>query len=238
MIDLFYSSSPNVFKVMIALEELALDHRIVFVDLSQGEQHDPEKLGGAISGKVPVIKDHAPSDDGAPLTVFESGAILQYLAEKTGRLLPAAPRERLRAMQWLFWQMGGLGPVGGQFWHFKSFAQRLEPDTDFTYPRRRYTRMLSALWAVMERQLATHEYLAGEYSIADIACFPWIRYLGPDLTDAEFPALARWHAAIAERPAVERAYAARDAVKTDYGLNERGGIAYPWHGLAKNLIVA
>lgn len=115
--ELFYSSSPNVYKVMIALEELGLPYELRLVDLSQGEHKDPARLAGALHGKVPVLRDETPLDGGAAITVMESGAILQYLAEKTGRLLPDSPRGRLEAMQWLFWQMGGLGPIGGQAWH-------------------------------------------------------------------------------------------------------------------------
>src|SRR5437763_323120 len=111
--ELFYSSSPNVYKVMIALEELGLHYRLVLVDLSAGEQKDPARLGGAIHGKVPVLRDEAPADGGEPVTLMESGAILQYLAEKTGRLMPVTPRGRMEVMQWMFWQMGGLGPIGG-----------------------------------------------------------------------------------------------------------------------------
>jgi GST-like protein len=169
--ELFYSSSPNVYKVMIALEELDLEYRTVLVDLSKGEHKDSSRLAGAIHGKVPVFRDNAPADGGEPITVMESGAILQYLAEKTGRLLPTAPRSRTSVMQWLFWQMGGLGPIGGQAWHFQAFAPLLEPDTDFRYPRSRYDNMLRALWDVMERRLQDREYLAVDYSIADIPAF-------------------------------------------------------------------
>jgi GST-like protein len=234
MIELFYSSSPNVYKVMIGLEELGLPCELVFVDLGKGEQFDPARLGGAPTAKVPVIRDHAPDDGGEPVTVFESGAILQYLAEKTGRLLSEDMRGRGETMQWLFWQMANLGPIGGQFWHFKMFAQKLEPDTDFAYPRRRYTRMFDALRDVMERRLAGSDYLAGAYSIADIACFPWIKYLG--VGDGR-PSLARWHDAIAARPAVAAAYRRNADFKTGYERNERGGVAYPFEELAKHTLV-
>lgn len=234
--ELFYSSSPNVYKVMIALEELGLDYRPVFVDLSQGEQHDPVNVGGAIHGKVPVLRDDMPADGGEPVTVLESGAILQYLAEKTDRLLPAEPRARLETMQWLFWQMGNLGPIGGQVWHFRALAPKLEPETDFRYPRGRYNNMLRALWDVMERRLDGREYLAGDYTIADIACFPWIRYLAPD--DAQkYARLLAWRDRIEARPAVARCYERNLAVRTPYGRNERAGIAYPFEGLAQHLIV-
>ncbi|MCV0394935.1 MAG: glutathione S-transferase N-terminal domain-containing protein [Rhizobiaceae bacterium] len=236
MIELYYSSSPNVLKVMIALEEMGLDHVLRFVDLSKGEQFDPAKLAGSPTAKVPVIRDDRPGDGGAPLTVFESGAIMEYLAAKAGRLLPTAPRERIEVMQWLNWQVANLGPIGGQFWHFERFADRLEPGTDFTYPRRRYRRMLNAIWDVMNRRLAEAEFLAGAYSIADIACIPWVRYL--DFAPSERPALARWHDAISARPAVERAYRKSAAFKTEYGRNERQGVAYPFEGLARHTLVS
>jgi GST-like protein len=235
-VELFYSSSPNVYKVMIALEELDLDYRLVFVDLSKGEHRDPANLAGAIHGKVPVLRDDAPADGGEAVTIFESGAILQYLAEKTGRLLPVEPRARMETMQWLFWQMGGLGPIGGQVWHFRALAPKLEPDTDFRYPRSRYNNMLRALWDVMEQRLDGREFLAGDYSIADIACFPWIRYLAPD--DAQkYARLLAWRDRIEARPAVARCFERNLAQQTPYGRNERAGIAYPFEGLAQHLIV-
>ena len=237
MIELFYSPSPNVYKVMIALEEMALPYDIIFVDLSKGEQFDPARLGGSIAGKVPVVRDHQPGWGEDPVTVMESGAILQYLAEKTGLFISGDPRARSATMQWLFWQMGHLGPIGGQFWHFKAFAERIEPETDFSYPRRRYKRMLTALWDVMERRLAASPFLAGEYSIADIACYPWIRYLGPETGDP-YPHLLQWRDAIAARPAVESAYTRNANVRTGYGRTERQTIAYPWQGLAQHTIVS
>ncbi|MEO8296367.1 MAG: glutathione S-transferase N-terminal domain-containing protein [Burkholderiales bacterium] len=236
-IELFYSPSPNVYKVMIALEELALPYDITFVDLSQGQQFEPAKLGGSVAAKVPVLRDTEPAWGGEPVSVMESGAILQYLAEKTGALMPADPAGRILTMQWLFWQMGHLGPIGGQHWHFKAFAPRIEPDTNFDYPRRRYTRMLDALWAVMERRLAQVPFLAGDYSIADVACYPWAQYLWPEDVST-YPCLSQWKATIAERPAVQQAYARNAAVKTEYGRTERQTIAYPWEGLRQHTIVA
>jgi GSH-dependent disulfide-bond oxidoreductase len=236
MIELFYSSSPNVLKVMVALEEMKLDYEIRFVDLSKGEQFDADKIAGSPTAKVPVLRDHAPDDGGAPITVFESGAIMTYLAEKTGRFLPTAPRERLEVLQWLTWQMANLGPIGGQFWHFERFAERLEPGTDFTYPRRRYRRMLDAIWDVMEARLSKSDHLAGGYSIADMACFPWVHYL--DHGADRRPALARWHGALLARPAVQDAYRRSVEFKTEYGRNERQGVAYPFEGLARNTLVS
>lgn len=237
MLELFYSSSPNVYKVMIALEEMGLDYSPVFVDLSRGEQFDPARLAGAVTAKVPILRDHAPQDGGGPFTVIESGAILQYLAEKTGRLLPAAPRARSAAMQWLFWQMANIGPMGGQYWHFHMLAPRLAPDADLGYPQARYAKMLDASVDVMERRLAQAPYLAGDdYSIADIACFPWLRYLKLG-TPEDRPNVTRWREAIEARPAVAATYARNLAIATPYGRNERQGVAYPFEDLAKHTLV-
>lgn len=238
MIDLYFATSPNVWKVCIALHEMALPHRLVAVDLSQGHQHDPDRLGGALTGKVPVLVDHAPADGGAPMTIFESGAILQYLGEKTGRFLPIEPRARSTVMQWLFWQMGGLGPIGGQAWHFLAFAPTIAPDHDHGYARGRYTRMWSSLWRTLDRQLATHAYVAGDdYSVADMACFPWIAYFEPPDGAAACPHVVRWRDAVAARRAVREAYAAAAKVDTGYGLNEKGVTLFPWEGVMQNLIV-
>lgn len=234
MIELYYSSSPNVYKVMAALEELGLAYSIRFVDLSKGEQFEPGKMGGSPTAKVPVIVDHEPISGGSPLTIFESGAILLYLAEKSGRLLPDEFAARSLAVQWLFWQMANLGPIGGQYWHFKMFAERLSPGTDFTYPQNRYTTMFDALRDVLEVRLGAADYLAGQYSIADIACFPWIKYLG---AGEGRPKLARWHDKIAQRPAIIDAYRKNLDVQTAYGRNEREGVAYPFDKLAQRTLI-
>lgn len=237
MIELFYSTSPNVYKVMIGLQEMGLDYTPVFVDLSKGEQFDPARLGGALNAKVPVLRDHAPADGGAPMTVIESGAILQYLAEKTGKLMPSDLRGRSLTMQWLFWQMANIGPIGGQYFHFLMFAPKLAPEADVTYPRARYTKMMEACLDVMERRLEQAEWLAGdEYTIADIACFPWLRYLKLGTPDQR-PNISRWRDAIEARPAVAAAYARNLAVETPYGRNERQGVAYPFEGLAQHTLV-
>lgn len=237
MIDLYFATSPNVWKVCIALHEMELAHRLLPVDLSQGAHHDAANLGGARTGKVPVLVDHAPIDGGEPVTVFESGAILQYLGEKTRRFLPVAPRDRSRVMQWLFWQMANIGPIGGQTWHFHAFAPLIAPEVDNAYARNRYFRMWSALWQTMERQLADHAYLAGDYSVADMACFPWIAYLEPREGVASFPHVVRGRDAIAQRPAVRAAYAEGARADTGYGLNDKGVTLFPWEGVMKHLIV-
>ena len=237
MIDLHFATSPNVWKVCIALREMGLPHRLLPVDLSKGAHHDAANLGGARTRKVPVLVDHAPADGGSPFTVFESGAILEYLAQKSGRFLPTAPRDRSIALQWLFWQMSSLGPIGGQAWHFHAFAPLIAPDVDNTYARNRYFRMWSGLWETLERQLVDHAFLAGAYSIADMACFPWIAYLDPREGTSAFPHVVRWRDAIAQRPAVRAAYDAGSRADTGYGLNDKGVTLFPWEGVMKNLIV-
>lgn len=236
MIDLFFVTSPNVYKISVALEELELEHRLIPVDLSKGDHHDPAKIGGGVTGKVPVIVDHAPADGGPPRTVFESGAILTYLAEKTGRLIGNDERSRLDVLQWLNWQVGGIGPMGGQLWHFRVFAPRVAPDFDNSYAQQRYDRMFSALWQVMNRRLGEVPFLAGDYSIADIACFPWIAYLEPSEGIATYPNILRWRDAIAERPAVRRAYSAGSSLDTGYERAENGVSLFPWEGLLENVI--
>ena len=237
MIELFFTTSVNVYKISIALEEMALPYELRMVDISKGEQHDPANVAGAPTGKVPVIRDNAPADGGAPLVVFESGAILQYLAEKSGRFLPAEPRARMETLQWLYWQIGNLGPISGQAWHFHAFAERLAPNFDNSYSRSRYFGMMSALWRVLDTRLAANEYIAGEYSIADIACFPWIGYFDPPEGMIAFPNIERWRAAIAERPAIRDAYARARAIDTGYELNEKGMWLFPWEKVVENIII-
>lgn len=203
MIDLYYAPTPNGSKLRMALEELELPYRLVRVTLSQGEQFTPAFTAISPNQKIPALVDHAPADGGEPLAVFESGAMLMYLAEKTGRLLPADPRGRLEAMQWLFWQMAGLGPMSGQAGHFRRYAPEVVP-----YAVERYTRETARLYGVLNARLAEREFIAGAYSIADIACYPWVvphAGLGQDLADR--PHLKRWLDQIAQRPATVRAYA-------------------------------
>ena len=237
MIELFFVTSPNVYKIAIALEEMALPYRLCPVDLSTGAHLDPANVAGAATGKLPVIRDDDPPDGGEPVVVFESGAILQYLAEKSGKLLPAEPRARLETMQWLFWQMGGLGPIGGQFWHFLAFAPKIAPDFDNSYALSRYANMWSALWQTMDQRLTDRPYLAGAYSIADIACFPWIIYIDPQEGVDSFPNVRRWRDDLAARPAVREAYAKAGSLDTGYDRNEKGASLFPWEGLLKHVIV-
>lgn len=237
MIDLFFATSPNVYKVSIALEEMGLPHRLCPIDLSKGEHRDPARIGGAATGKLPVIVDHAPADGGAPLTIVESGAILQYLGEKTGRFIGGEDvRRRLDVRQWLFWQMGGIGPIGGQLWHFRMFAPRIAPDFDNSYSLQRYGRMFDALWQVMDRRLEGRGFLCDDYSVADMACFPWVAYLEPPEGIAAYPNVLAWRDRIAARPAVRAAYAKGGAVDTGYERAENGASLFPWEGLMANVI--
>ncbi|NUS37809.1 MAG: thiol:disulfide oxidoreductase [Lysobacter sp.] len=203
MLDVYDSPTPNGLKIRLFLEETGLPFRRIPVRLSAGEQFAPEFLAISPNGKIPAIVDHAPADDGPPLAVFESGAILLYLARKHGVLLPEAPRAREEATQWLFWQMAGLGPMAGQAGYFRVFASQPVP-----FAVERYTRELARLYGVLDRRLDGRAWIAGDgYSIADIACYPWIVPHAPHgQALADFPHLARWFGRVAERPATQRAY--------------------------------
>jgi GSH-dependent disulfide-bond oxidoreductase len=203
MLDFYYAPTPNGQKVLLFLEETGLPHRIVKVRLGKGEQFAPAFLAISPNNKIPAIVDHAPADGGAPQSVFESGAILLYLAQKTQQLLPANERERLDVLQWLFWQVGGLGPMAGQAGYFRVYAP-----TAIAEAIERYTKEVSRLYGVLDRRLDGRDWIVGAaYSIADIAIYPWIvphRGHGQDL--AQFPHLQRWFDRIAARPATQRAY--------------------------------
>jgi GST-like protein len=202
MIDLHYWTTPNGHKVTIFLEEAGTAYRIVPVNISAGDQFKPEFLKIAPNNRIPAIVDSAPSDGGAPISLFESGAILHYLAEKAGQFLPSDIRGRTEVMQWLFWQMGGHGPMAGQNHHFVQYAPERIP-----YAMTRYVDETHRLYGVLDRQLADREFIAGDYSIADMACYPWIvPYERQQQNLDDFPHLKRWFHAIKARPAVERAY--------------------------------
>jgi GSH-dependent disulfide-bond oxidoreductase len=237
MIELFYVASPNVHKICVALEEMELAHRLTAVDVSRGDHHDPGKLGGAATGKLPVIRDEAPADGGEPMVVFESGAILQYLAGKTGRFLSPDPRARQQETQWLFWQMAGLGPIGGQLWHFMAFAPQIAPDFDNSYALGRYRNMWSALWRTMDARLADVPFLGGAYSIADMACYPWVLYIDPQEGADAYPHVCRWRDAISARPAVAAAYRRAFTLDTGYARNEAGATLFPMDGILKHVVV-
>jgi len=202
MIDLYYWTTPNGHKITIFLEEAGVAYRIVPVNIGKGDQFATDFLRIAPNNRIPAIVDTKPSDGGAPISVFESGAILQYLAEKTGQFLPADVRGRIEVMQWLFWQMGGLGPMAGQNHHFVQYAPERIP-----YAMERYVNETNRLYGVLNERLADRDFVAGDYSIADMAIYPWIvPYKKQKQSLEDFPHLKRWFAAIAARPAVERAY--------------------------------
>ena len=203
MIDLYYWMTPNGHKITLFLEETGLDYTIHTINISKDEQFAPDFLKIAPNNRIPAIVDHAPADGGEAISIFESGAILQYLAEKTGQFLSKDLRTRTATMQWLFWQMGGLGPMAGQNHHFNIYAPVKLP-----YAQERYIKETARLYGVMDKQLAQQDYLAGEYSIADMASYPWVHSherQSQDLND--FPNLKRWFEVISARPATQRAYA-------------------------------
>ncbi len=202
-LDLYTWTTPNGRKLSIALEELELPYRVHPINIGKGEQHTPEFLAISPNNKIPALVDPE-GPGGEPIALFESGAILLYLAEKTGRLMPNEPVARLVALQWLMWQMGGFGPMLGQAHHFRRFAQEKIP-----YAIDRYTSETRRLYGVLDKRLAEAEFLAGEeYSMADIATFPWAaRHAWHGIELADFPQVKRWYDQLAARPAVERGMA-------------------------------
>ncbi|MCC4632686.1 glutathione binding-like protein [Xanthomonas dyei] len=214
MIDLYYWPTPNGHKLTLFLEEAGLDYTLKPVNIGKGDQFEPAFLQISPNNKMPAIVDHVPADGGAPQAVFESGAILLYLAEKTGRFLPRDARGRIAALEWLFWQMGGLGPMSGQMAHFNVYAPE-----KIAYAIDRYNAEVRRLHGVLDKRLAEHAFLAGnDYGIADMASYPWLEAYGdlkPDF--AAFPNLHRWHTAIAARPATQRAYALKEQVNPNAG---------------------
>ena len=204
MIDLYYWTTPNGHKVSIFLEEAGLDYAVKPVHIGRGEQFAPEFLAIAPNNRIPAIVDRAPADGGQPLALFESGAILEYLADKTGRFLAREGRERYVVLQWLYWQMGGLGPMAGQNHHFRHYAPH-----KLDYAVERYIKETARLYSVLDARLEDHDYVGGDaYSIADMAIYPWIvpyEKQGQDIE--EYPNVLRWMREIEARPAVKRAYA-------------------------------
>ncbi|WP_386339477.1 glutathione binding-like protein [Xanthomonas citri pv. citri] len=214
MIDLYYWPTPNGHKVTLFLEEAGLQYTLKPVNIGKGEQFEPAFLQISPNNKMPAIVDHAPADGGGAQSVFESGAILLYLAEKTGRFLPRDARGRIAALEWLLWQMGGLGPMSGQMGHFNVYAPE-----KIAYAIERYNAEVRRLHGVLDKRLADHAFLAGDnYGIADMASYPWIEVYGDLKPDyAAFPHLKRWHDAIAARPATQRAYALKEQVNPNAG---------------------
>jgi GST-like protein len=204
MIDLHYWTTPNGHKVSLFLEEAGLPYRIFPVNIGQNDQFKPDFLEISPNNRIPAIVDHEPADGGEPISLFESGAILLYLAEKTGQFIPQDLRGRQEALQWLFWQMGGLGPMAGQNHHFNRFAQEKIP-----YAIKRYVDETTRLYGVLNKRLADRDFVAGsEYSIADMSIYPWIaRHSWQDQNLDDYPNLKRWFDAVTNRDATKRAYA-------------------------------
>ncbi|EKU31697.1 glutathione binding-like protein [Alcaligenes sp. RM2] len=203
MIDLYYWTTPNGHKITMFLEESGLPYTIHPINIGQGDQFKPEFLRIAPNNRIPAIVDQAPQDGGEPISLFESGAILQYLAEKTGQFLSTDLRVRTETLQWLYWQMGGLGPMAGQNHHFNVYAP-----VKIEYAIDRYVRETGRLYGVLNKHLEQRDFIAGDYSIADMASYPWIvshQRQNQNLDD--FPHLKRWFERIGARPATERAYA-------------------------------
>ncbi|WP_119272829.1 glutathione binding-like protein [Taklimakanibacter deserti] len=202
MIDLYYCGTPNGLKMKVFFEETGLPHRIIPVDLGKGDQFKPEFLRISPNNKIPAMVDHDPVDGGEPIALFESGAMLLYLADKIGRFLSRDLRGRNEVIKWLFWQVGGLGPMAGQIGHFNAYAPEKIP-----YAIERYARETHRLYSVLNTRLATFDFIVGDYSIADMACYPWIvPHKGHGQSLEEHPHLKRWFETIARRPAVVRAY--------------------------------
>jgi GSH-dependent disulfide-bond oxidoreductase len=203
MIDLYYWTTPNGHKIPIFLEEAELPYTIHPINIAKGDQFEPEFLKISPNNRIPAIVDQAPADGSQPIAIFESGAILQYLAEKTGKFLPTEIRDRMDVIQWLFWQVGGLGPMLGQNHHFVQYAPEKIP-----YAISRYVKETERLYGVLDHRLADREFIAGEYSIADMATYPWIvPHESQQMNLDHFINVKRWFEAIKARPAVQRAYA-------------------------------
>jgi GSH-dependent disulfide-bond oxidoreductase len=201
MIDAYVWSTPNGYKPLLFLEETELPYRLIPVNIGKGEQFKPEFLAISPNNKIPAIVDQDPTDGKSPVSIFESGAILLYLADKTQRFIAQDLRGRVETLQWLFWQMANLGPMAGQNGHFSVYAPEKIP-----YAINRYVNETNRLYGVMNKRLTDRDYLAGDYSIADMASYPWILPDAHGQNLKEFPNLQRWHARIQERPATERAY--------------------------------
>lgn len=202
MIDLYYWPTPNGWKISIALEEMGLAYRVLPVNIQKGEQFAPEFLKISPNNRIPAIVDHAPADGGPPVSVFETGAILLYLADKTGKFIPSDLRGRVEVTEWLMWQVSGLGPMLGQNGHFKFYAPEKIP-----YAKTRYGTEALRLYDVLERRLEGRDYICGDYSIADMACWPWIlTYKKQEIDLGEFPNVRAWYDRCKVRPALRRGY--------------------------------
>ena len=202
MVDLYFWPTPNGYKIALFMEESGLDYKVVPVDIGAGDQFKPDFLAFSPNNRMPAIVDHAPVDGSAPQTVFESGAILHYLGMKTGQFWPTAARDQIQVMEWLMWQMGGLGPMAGQNHHFNVYAPETIP-----YAQKRYTDETSRLYGVLNKRLEGRDFIVEDYSIADMACYPWINSYERQKQDLDdFPNLKAWYERIQARPATQRAY--------------------------------
>lgn len=216
MVDLYFWTTPNGYKVLLFLEETGLPYTIRPVDIGKGEQFAPDFLKISPNNRIPAIVDHAPADGGQALTLFESGAILLYLAEKTGQFIPSDRAGRVDTLQWLFWQMGGLGPMAGQTHHFRNYAPERVP-----YAIKRYVDETARLYAVLDRQLADREFVAGSYTIADMAIYPWVvSHADQDQNLDDFRNIKRWFETIADRSGTQRAYDNGRAINSNPALSE------------------
>ena len=202
MIDLYYAPTPNGWKITIMLEECSIPYKIIPVNLGKGDQFKPEFLAISPNNRMPVIVDHE-GPDGEEISVFESGAILLYLGEKTGKFLPTQPADRIKVLEWLFWQVGGLGPMAGQVSHFVNYAPNFPGD--HSYSEKRYKNEYDRLLGVMNNILTEREYLAGDYSVADMASFPWVTaYKRYEVDLNKFKEVRRWFDTMKNRPAVRK----------------------------------
>lgn len=204
-IDLYYWPTPNGWKISIALEEMGFDYALHLINIGAGDQFAPEFLEKSPNNRMPAIVDHD-GPDGAPISIFESGAILQYLARKSGQFYGSTEREHISVDQWLMWQMGGVGPMAGQAHHFLKYAPAMEPPNDLPYAKDRYRAETGRLYGVLDRQLAKNEYVAGDfYSIADMAIWPWASlWEGQQQTLDDKPNMKRWLDTVGARPALQR----------------------------------
>jgi GST-like protein len=231
MIDLYYWTTPNGHKMTMFLEESGLPYTIHPVNIGKGEQFRPEFLAISPNNRIPAIVDQTPADGGAPVAMFESGAILLYLADKIGRFVPSDLRPRLDCLQWLFWQMGNLGPMAGQNHHFGLYAPEKLP-----YAIDRYVNETGRLYAVLNKRLGDREFIVGDYSIADIASYPWIVPERQRQNLDEFPHLKRWKESIKARPATLRAYAMAKEVNPNFGAPRTAAENKILHGQTKDVV--
>jgi len=216
MMDVYFWTTPNGYKVLMMLEETELDYTLHGVNISTGDQFKPEFLEISPNNRIPALVDHDPKDEAGPLSVFESGAILEYLGDKTGQFLPGGIRARYNVLQWLYWQMGGLGPMAGQNHHFSQYAP-----VALDYAINRYVDETARLYGVLNKQIGDRDFITENYSIADMACYPWVvshEKQNQDLNN--FPNVKRWFENVKARPATVRAYAKGAAINNNPTVSE------------------